>query len=456
MRQARATKGGSDVVAIQGLIERLQRDYAARRPRSRALYSRALERLPGGNSRTQLYFYPFPFYASNASGAQLTDVDGLTYLDFVNNYTSLVHGHRGHDLADMLAPHVSRGTAFGAPTELELDLADEICSRVTSVEQIRFANSGTEATLYALQTARAFTGRDIIVKVEGGYHGGHDSVQVSVRRWSNDGLGIPEVGVSSAMRRQTHVIPFNDVDAASRKLRSLGNEVAAVIVEPVMGAAGAIPATQAFLTELRLLTEEVGALLIFDEVLTLRLAYGGAQELYNVQPDLTAMGKIIGGGFPIGAFGGRAEIMEVSDPRRAGMLSHSGTFNGNPIAMAAGLFALHELTRDRIVDINARGERMRRHVSKAAAEANVAITASGLGSLLQLHGGTEPPHDFRDALSRPRELVQAAFWILLAEGVFTTPGRTSLNVSTAVGDVDQARVHAALERVMEELGSAVG
>lgn len=442
--------------ALTPLRARLQEEYGSRRPRSNDAYRRALAVLPGGNSRSQLYFPPFPFYVTHAEGPILEDLDGFEYVDLVCNYTSLVHGHAPREVVAALSEQVAAGTAFGAPTELEIALATEICERVPSVERVRFANSGTEAVYYALRAARAFTGRDRIIKVEGGYSGGVDPVQVSVKHLGerrND--PVPEPGIPGWVAEHTSVIPFDDVEEATRIVREVGPTAAALVIEPLQGSAGSIPAAPGFLEALREATREVGALLIFDEVMTLRLAYGGAQEWYGVAPDLTAMGKIIGGGLPIGAFGGRSDVMSVMDPRSPSHVPHSGTFNANPATLAAGLATLRRLDRPAIDRINEMGDRFRDHLEQAAREAQVPLVATGMGSLLQVHTGSDAPRSFRDVVGRSRLPVDCFFYLMLAEGVFTAPLRGLMAVSTAIGEEEAERVEAAMDAAVEGIARAL-
>lgn len=431
---------------LDALQERLRQRYASPRPRSRALFARALASLPGGNSRSQLYFAPFPTYLVRGEGATVVDADGFRYIDLLNNYTSLIHGHS----AAMAAGPGVAGTAFGAPTPLEVEMAAELCARLPSVEKIRFTNSGTEAGIYAIRTARAFTGRTGVVKAEGGYHGGADWMQVSVKRLGPPGRSVPEFGVTPGTAAETQVIPFNDVDGAVRVIRDVGWRCAAVVVEPMQGSAGAIPADKRYLEALRDVTTEVGSLLVFDEVMTFRLAPGGAQELYGVAPDLTTLGKIIGGGFPLGAFGGRADVMEVLDPRRDEVLNHAGTFNANPVSLAAGLEAIRRLTPERIAEINSRGERLRGYIAERSRQAGVPLSVSGMGSLLQVHVGTEPPRSYREAAARPGLAIGCLFLLLLLNSVYIAT-RGLMSVSTAIQDEHQRDVEVALGEAVDEL-----
>jgi glutamate-1-semialdehyde 2,1-aminomutase len=444
---------GAPAEGLAALLAAHTATYADARPRSRALFERATRYLPGGNSRTQLYFSPFPAYMVRGEGAVITDADGIDYLDVLNNYTSLIHGHPTRASLAALQRRVAEGTAFGAPSPLEVELAEVLCRRIPSLARVRFTNSGTEACMMAARTARAYTGRDDIIKAEGGYHGSADLLQVSVHHLGRQGTGVAELGVPDFAAGHTHVIPFNDADAAVEIVRRVGSRAAALIIEPMQGSAGALPASAEYLRALRDVTAETGCLLIFDEVMTLRLAHGGLQDHYGVVPDLTATGKIIGGGFPIGAFGGRADIMDVLDPRRAGSLGHHGTFNANPVSLAAGLIALERFPRDRVDELNARGDRLRDLVNGLAAERGWPVVATGLGSLVQVHLGRRAPRSFREVATRPTLPLECLFFSLLLQGVYIAP-RGMIALSTAIGDGEQQRIEAALVAAFEELDRA--
>jgi glutamate-1-semialdehyde 2,1-aminomutase len=444
---------GAPAEGLEALLAEHTATYAGARPRSRALFERATRYLPGGNSRTQLYFSPFPAYMVRGEGAVITDADGIDYLDVLNNYTSLIHGHPTPDVVAEVQRRVAQGPAFGAPSPLEVELAEVLCNRIPSLERVRFTNSGTEACMMAARTARACTGRDDIIKAEGGYHGSADLLQVSVKHLGRAGESVAEFGVPDYAAGHTHVVPFNDAGAAVEIVRRVGAHAAALIIEPMQGSAGALPATAEYLRALRDVTAETGCLLIFDEVMTFRLAHGGAQEHYGVEPDLTATGKIIGGGFAIGAFGGRADIMDVLDPRRAGALGHHGTFNANPASLSAGLIALERFPRERVDELNGRGDRVRDLVNRLAAERGWPIVATGLGSLVQIHLGRRVPRSFRDVVGRPTLALECLFFSLLLRGVYIAP-RGMLVLSTAIGDQEQDRIEAALVASLEELDGA--
>jgi len=420
--------------ALPNSFEHVRARYAERTPASRALYEGALRDLPGGETRTSTFFQPHPLFMARGEGAILFDEDGNRYLDFLGNYTSLIHGHAHPRITAAITRQLPLGSAHGACTEAQNRLASLIKSRVASVERIRFANSGTEAVMQAVRTARAWTKRHVIVKMEGGYHGSWDGVMIGVKGKDR----IPP-GVSRSIAEETLTIPFNDPAAARRLIEERGQEIAAVIVEPMLGSTGAIPADPEFLSTLRRGTAAAGALLIFDEIQTFRLDPGGAQAVYGVTPDLTTFAKVIGGGLPIGAWGGRADAMDLYDPRRTGFISHPGTFNGNALAMVAGAAALELLTPGEISRINALGDRLRAGLRQAATASETAVTVTGMGSMAQVHFAAGPVTDYASAAAADKQRAAALHLALINEGVFTSPTcRFAVSTPMTDDDVDQA------------------
>ncbi len=434
------TIGSAPGATLETLAAALERAHRDRTPRSRALYERALRTLPGGSTRTATYYSPYPAYMERGAGCRLTDVDGNVYIDCLGNYTSLVHGHARAELVAALASCGARGTAHGAPVEAEIALAEAIVRRLPSIERLRFTNSGTEAVMGAVRAARAYTGRPKVLKMEGGYHGSYDAAEVSVDpgaappTWP---AGRPDgAGLSPGLTGEVLIAPFNDLPTTRALVERHRQELAAVIVEPVMGAAGVIPATESFLRGLRAATRDAGVLLIFDEVVTFRLAVGGAQELYGVVPDLTTLGKVIGGGLPIGAFGGRAAIMAAFDARHPEAISHSGTFNGNMGTMTVGRVALELLTGPEIARINALGDRLRAGMQAAADAVGLPARVSGVGSLGHVHPSRARVSDYRSASAAASRRISALLHLgLLTRGVFIAP-RGMLALSTAMTDAD--------------------
>src|SRR5438067_7928290 len=339
--------------------------YRETTPRSRALHERAVQVMPGGTTRTTTYFDPYPLYLDHGEGCRVWDADGVERIDMIGNYTAMILGHSHPKIVEAIRAQAARGTGFAAANPLEVELAELLCERVPSLDAVRFCNSGTEATMFAMRLARAFTGRPKIARMEGGYHGTHDYAEVSTHPAVAE-AGPPDapiarpdsMGTPAWALEQTVVLPFNNPDAAEAIIRREAGGLAAVILEPIIGAGGVIAATPAYLERLRSVTAELSILLIFDEVISFRVAPGGAQQLYGVTPDLTTLGKIIGGGLPVAAFGGRADVMELLDPRREPSLAQGGTYNGNPLGMAAGLATMRELTPDVYDDLNRNGARV--------------------------------------------------------------------------------------------------
>ena len=412
-------------------------DYRARTPRSAALFQRATASLPGGSTRTTVFNEPYPPYIERGRGLQVWDADGNAYRDFLGNYTSLILGHAPPEVVAAVEAQVRRGSAFAAPTETEIELAEELRRRLPSVERIRFTNSGTEATMFALRAARAFTGRPLIARFEGAYHGTHDTALAGTR------------GVPDAISGLVIELPWGDAGEAERRLAGREGEVAAIIIEPVQGAGGVRAADPAFLVQLRELTERIGALLVFDEVIAFRIGPGGAQGRFGVRPDLTTLGKIIGGGYPSGAFGGRAEVMELFDARRAGSMSHGGTFNGNPVAAAAGLATLRYLTPDRYDALELLGDRLRARLLEGIERGGCDARLGGVASLFQVFPG---PSLAVDGL----EPHAALYLGLVLDGFLLAPrGMGALNTAVTERDVDEL-ADAILARLRAGSAAAVG
>src|SRR5262249_19176380 len=433
--------------SLQDAIVEIEQRYRRRTRRSAALHEEAKKFLPGGDTRSATYFDPYPLYIHQGSGCRITDVDGNQYIDFFNNYKSLIHGHAHPRITEAVSRQLAKGTAYAAPLEVQTRLAEVLCERISSLEQVRFCNSGTEATIGAIRAAKAFTGRNKIIKMEGGYHGSHDAAEVSLA--PDIVLAGPEDtpysvassrGIFQGVLQDVVVAPFNNIEPTSALIRRHRDDLAAVILEPMMGYGGMIAASPEYLRAVRQETESCGALLIFDEVITFRVAYGGAQEIYQVRPDLTALGKIIGGGFPVGAFGGRADIMAQFNPQNR-KLSHSGTFNGNAITMVAGLAALEMLTREEIARINQLGERLRAGLRQTFVAAGIDGQVTGMGSMARIHFTKEKVVDYRTAWRAARELLPPVHLELLNRGIFVAP-RCEWAVSTPMSEQE---IDAAIE-----------
>ena len=430
-------------------------EYSAKTARSRAMHEEAVAVMPGGNSRTTTFFDPYPFYFQRGQGAHIWDVDGTERVDFNGNYTSLILGHAHSDVVKAVQSVAENGLSFPGPTEHEVRLAEMLVRRLPSVESLRFTNSGTEATMNAIRLARAFTGRPKIAKFEGAFHGTHDWVMVSVtpdpKTAGNRRRPKPvawSAGIPPAVLKHVVVLPWNDPEACDEILTKEGASIAAVIVDPFLCNAGLVPPAAGFLPRLREVTERHGILLILDEVISFRVAYGGAQELLGIRPDLTTLGKIIGGGLAVGAFGGRADVMAYYDPRNDGArISQGGTFNANPVTMAAGIATLNALTPEAYTRLDALGERLRGGIARLFSATRRKGQVSGVGSLFWLHWTTETLTDYRSTRGKDPEMAMKVFLGLLNEGILTTQrGLGACSLAMADDDVD--RFVNALARVL--------
>ena len=437
---------------IQDLDRQLSTTYALKTPKSQALYERAQRVMPGGDTRSGTFYLPYPTFMERGEGSELVDVDGNRYVDFLGNFTSLIHGHSEPRIAAAIAKQASRGTALGYPGEPQVELAEVIASRVPSIEQLRFCNSGSEAVMNAIRCARAFTGRRMIVKIEGGYNGAYDAAQISVSPGVHAPpypTGLPEgPGVSPGMASEVLVAPFNDLHTLRWILERYGHDVAAVLIEPIVSYAGMLLPDEGYLDGVVASARAVGALSIFDEIVTFRLSTGGVQQLHGVSPDLTTLAKIIGGGLPVGAFGGRAAVMAVFDPRRTGAVAHSGTFNGNLATMVAGLAALRAYGPQEVERLAVMGQRLRRGLQHEMDERGVLGYAQGLGSLAHLHFCAGPARTYRDALMGPRHCSRLAHLGLLVRG-YLIASRTMMAVNTSMTDAEVDGLCAAFGEVLE-------
>jgi glutamate-1-semialdehyde 2,1-aminomutase len=419
--------------------------YEQQTPRSRDAWEEAKRYMPGGDTRTSVFWPPYPLFFTRGEGVRIWDEDGVARVDFINNFTSLPHGHADRDVTLAIQQQAARGASFGGGNEHQARLARILCERVPSIELVRFANSGTEATLNCVRVARAFTGRTKIAKAEGGYHGTHDAVLVSVKL-SPEMLGDPRRpdsvastgGVPESAVRETIVLPYNDTESSRAVLEQHADELAAVIVEPMLGSAGMIPAEPAYLAMLREVTLAHGTVLIFDEVVSLRVASGGAQERYGITPDLTAMGKMIGGGLPVGGFGGRAEVMELFDPTKGPRVSQAGTFTGNPMTMVAGVATMEKMTLDSYERMETLRDRLAQGIRDVAGEFDVPVQVTGMGPFYGMHFTDRPIANFRDAASVDASFKQQVFLGLMNEGVLVASYMVgALSSPMGEGEIDE-------------------
>ncbi len=429
--------------------------YLELTPKSKARWQEAAEYLPGGDSRNSIFWDPYPIFVTSASGCHITDADGVDRLDFINTMTTLILGHANQPVMEAVKEQLDRGVVYNAPNEHQIRLAKLLCDRIPSFDLVRFTNSGTEATLNTIRAARAFTGKNKFAKVEGGYHGTHDAVTVSVRvdvKKAGEAQQPKAVaaseGLADGILDQVVVIPFNDTANARRILEDNKDQLAAVIVEPVMGSVGMIPGTAEFLTMLREFTEENGIVLIFDEVISFRVAPGGSQQYYGITPDLTSLGKIIGGGFAVGAFGGRRDIMELYDPTKGPKVSHAGTFNANPVTMVAGAVTLEHLTPDVYRDLAELTELLRQGIRRVCSDLEVPVQVTGLGSLFGIHFTGQPIVNYRDIAAEDAALRGQVFLGLLNEGILMASNLVG-GLSTALGEEEVNTFVGALQSVLE-------
>ncbi len=426
---------------------------------SARLFARASRVIPGGTSKANMPVRPHPCYLASGKGCRVTDVDGVERLDAIGNFTALIHGHAFPPVVEAVSRQLARGTAFSGSTPEEVALAELLVGRVPALERVRFGNSGTEAVMMAIKAARAFTGRDRIAKFEGAYHGYYDDVQVSFNSrppdWGPDEApaSLPSSGGIPKHRvLETLVLPWNDRDATERLIEAHGPELAALLVDPLSNRMGFIPPAPGFLAFLRQLTRARGILLIFDEVISFRVGYTGASGRYGGEPDLVAFGKIIGGGFPIGATGGRAEVMEVFDPgTRGARIASGGTFSANPVSMVAGLAAMAALDPAAFDRLEAFGARLRARLGEVFRARRVPGQVTGDGSLFRLLLTDRPLRSYRDAVDPAAEArMERLYHHLLDAGVFLhTNGLGCLSTPMTEREVEELAV--ALDRALAAL-----
>lgn len=432
--------------------------------KSAALFERAKAVMPGGCSRNTILRKPHPIYALRGEGCYVYDVEGVERIDFANNVASLIHGHAHPAIVAAVSDQLSRGTAFTVGTEAEIAHAEHMCGRNETFERIRFVNSGTEAVMSSLKAARAYTGRPKIAKVEGSYHGLYDYAETS-QTAKPETWGPAERPASTPVSRGTPqralddvvVIPFNDPQRAIELLDAHADEIACVLVDVLPHRIGLIPASTEFLAALRQWTQANGALLVFDEVITFRSSHGGAQQWYDVQPDLTALGKMIGGGFPVGGIAGRAEVMEVMNPLNGpAAFPLYGTFSANPVTMTAGRTAMTLFDTSAVAEINALGEAARTSLREAIRIADVPACVTGRGSMFRFHLSESAPQNYREAYLTPDRASLLARFVghLFDGGLLMVETGTGI-LSTAMGgkEIDRLAEIAvgALRKIKPEL-----
>jgi glutamate-1-semialdehyde 2,1-aminomutase len=402
------------------------REYTARNPASRALFERAQRVMPGGNTRTAIFFEPFPLYIPEGAGAYIVDADGHRYLDVLGEYTAGLFGHSERRILDAAFAAAAHGVSNGGPNVHEIELAELLCARFPSLAQVRFCNSGTEANLYALSLARVVTGRSRFLCFQGAYHGG-----VFVFAQGGSPINAPFEWI---------IGPYNDAERTVSSIRAVGADLAGVIMEPMLTNAGCIPATKEFISVVREECSRSGAALIFDEVVTSRHGEGGLQGLLGVRPDLTTFGKYIGGGFSFGAFGGRAQYMARMDPRRADAIPHAGTFNNNVFSMSAGAMALRSVyTAERAQALFQSGESLLNRLNELCRRTTTAVQFTGMGSTINVHFHRGVIHAPEDLAREPKGLITLFHFDLLAQGIYAAR-RGQLNLSLPMGQEEEESI----------------
>lgn len=421
--------------------------------RSTELFGRAQKAIPGGVNSPVRAFRSVggqPLFVSRGEGSRIYDEDGNCFIDYVCSWGPLILGHAHPEVIAAIEETAKRGTTFGAPTKLEVEMAEAIVDAVPSVEMVRLVNSGTEALMSAVRVARGFTGRAMVLKFEGCYHG-HSDAFLSKAGSGVATFGLPDsAGVPQGTAADTITVAYNDLDAADDAMKAVGDEIACVVLEPVAGNMGVVPPKPGFLQGLRDLCDRHGSLLLFDEVITgFRVAFGGAQELYGIKPDLTTLGKIIGGGLPVGAFGGRRDVMQCVAP--LGPVYQAGTLSGNPLAVSAGLATLRVLNQPGFYeDLNCKSARLEAGLTKAAAETAVAVTINRVGSMMTCFLSEGPVSNYCDAQKSDGDTYARFFSAMLESGVYLAPSRfEAAFVSAAHSDEDIAATIETAGRVFE-------
>ena len=427
--------------------------------KSKELYERAKKLIPGGVNSPVRAFEPYPFFVNKAKGSRLYSVDGRVYVDYCMAYGALILGHAHDEIVNAVKMQLDNGTVYGTPTELEVKFAELIHELYPSMEMLRLVNSGTEATMHAVRIARGFTGRKKLVKFEGCFHGSHDSVLVkagSGAAW----FGTPSsLGVPEETARNTIVLPYNSFETLEETFKREGHEIAAVIIEPVIANSGLILPARGYLEFLRKLTSDYGVVLIFDEIVTgFRISLGGAQEYYNVKPDMTTLGKILGGGFPIAAFGGRKDIMEKLSP--LGGVYQAGTFSGNPISVSAGYSTIQYLIRNRseiYPKIEGNCEKLAEALADLSRSYKLAVQVHNLASMFQIFFSPQPVKDYATVKLSDTRRFYAYFTALLKNGVFIPPSQfETCFLSLAHSDEDLEMTVEAFDKALASAASISG
>jgi len=436
----------------------IENRYKEKRMKSEQFFRTSGKVFPGGMPRNMQYHKPFPFIIQRGEGSKVFDLDGNPYVDFCNNFSSLILGHSHPKILEAVKKEMIKGTVHSNPTPIQFEMADLLCRRIPGMEQIRFVCSGTEAAMWIMRVARAFTGKEKILKMEGGYHGMYDGADISIHPPLSEAgspvkpTSVPDdQGILPGNAKGTIVAPFNDKEATKAIFEEHMKDLAAVIVEPMLGSCGMIPPQDGYLEFLRDLTTKNNVLLIFDEVITLRFAPGGAQEYFRIKPDLTMLGKIIGGGFPVGAFGGRRDIMNLVSPLVKGV-AHSGTFSSHSVTMAAGIATMKELTPDCYRELNDHGERVRRETNLILKKYGIRGQVTGMSSCFAVHFTGDPIRNYRQAAAAKDDiLIPSLLNLSLLSRGFYLSRKASGFLSTVISDKELGAFLAAFDESIKEI-----
>lgn len=431
---------------IEKQIEKKIADvYREKFPESKKRHEKLINYIPGGATRSLSYFKPFPIHIDYGQGAYVYTHEGHKLLDVTNAYGAIVHGHGDPDVVKAVQEGIVRGSQFSTPTDGQYKLAKLLCDRVPGFDKVRFLNSGTESTMFAMRTARAYTGKDKILKMTGGFHGTHDCVAASTKK------NVITAGIPKGMTEDMLEVPFNDFDALEKAVRENASELAAVIMEPFLGAGGVVLPKEGYLAHARKVTQENDVLLIFDEIFSFRVNTGGCQKLFGITPDLTTVGKVVGGGLPIGVFGGKEKLMNIfCHENTKTPLYHSGTFNGYETLMQAGYAALSKYDEKAVAYINALGDRFQKRLLDAFRANGLRIQSNQIGSLLNLHFYNAPITRAKQVMESVEHLHTLMHLSLLNKDVFTIP-RGLFILSTAMTENEIDQLAAKIDETLKEL-----
>jgi glutamate-1-semialdehyde 2,1-aminomutase len=427
-------------ISFADIKRKYESAYRMRTPKSLAILEAARRYMPGGESRASIWYSPYPLWCDRADGFTIVDLDGNEYIDFHNCYTAMVLGHAHPKVTQAIKEQLKKGpTGMGAASPNLIRWAELICKRIESIDKIRFANSGTEAVMMAIRVARGLTGKDKILKTEWGYHGFYDPVE-----YPSEKCGLPK-----SVFRDSISVPFNDKKAVEKAIVENKDDLAAMILEGQLGTGGQIPPRDGYLGFVREVTAAYGVFLILDEIQSLRYHYGGMQSLFGIKPDITTFGKLIGGGLPVGAFGGREDVMQQLSPETR-KIYHSGTFNGNPLTAVAGIATLEQFTGEEITRINKLGDTLAQRIRNVFAKFNVKGQVTGFGSVQCMHFSPEPVIDGRTAHMANKDILQLIHLSLLQRGIFL-PVKCQFVISTPMKEREIGRAAMAVEETMAEL-----